>query len=65
MNPLPMWRFHTTLACFPRALETLYGVLFCMVRVMAPFTPFITEMMYQNLKKVLSPGALGQVGAHP
>lgn len=44
-----------------RALETLCSVLLCMVRVMAPFTPFITETMYQNLKRVLKPGALGEV----
>ncbi|XP_063592929.1 isoleucine--tRNA ligase, cytoplasmic-like [Penaeus indicus] len=43
-----------------KALETLYSVLFCMVRVMAPFTPFITETMYQNLRRVLKPGTLGQ-----
>ncbi|XP_042229797.1 isoleucine--tRNA ligase, cytoplasmic-like isoform X2 [Homarus americanus] len=43
-----------------RALETLYAVLFCMVRVMAPFTPFITETMYQNLKRALKPGSLGK-----
>ncbi|KAG0726115.1 Isoleucine--tRNA ligase, cytoplasmic [Chionoecetes opilio] len=42
------------------ALETLCAVLLSMVRVMAPFTPFITETMYQNLKKVVEPGALGQ-----
>lgn len=45
-----------------RALETLYAVLLGMVRVMAPFTPFITEMMFQNLRKVLKSGTLGQVG---
>lgn len=44
-----------------RALETLYSVLLSMVRVMAPFTPFITETMYQNLRRALRPGALGQV----
>ncbi|XP_066962999.1 isoleucine--tRNA ligase, cytoplasmic isoform X2 [Macrobrachium rosenbergii] len=43
-----------------RALETLYSVLFCMIRVMAPFTPFITETMYQNLRRVLKPGSLGK-----
>lgn len=43
-----------------RALETLYSVLFCMVRVMAPFTPFITETIYQNLRRVLKPGTLGK-----
>nr|XP_053647286.1 isoleucine--tRNA ligase, cytoplasmic-like [Cherax quadricarinatus] len=42
------------------ALETLYSVLLCIVRVMAPFTPFITETMYQNLKRVLKPGTLGK-----
>lgn len=43
------------------ALETLCAVLLSMIRVMAPFTPFITETMYQNLKKIVEPGALGQV----
>ncbi|XP_055353326.1 isoleucine--tRNA ligase, cytoplasmic-like [Paramacrobiotus metropolitanus] len=33
-----------------KALETLFDVLFTMVRMMAPFTPFLTELMYQNLK---------------
>jgi len=33
------------------ALETLFGVVLTMVRVMAPFTPFLTETMYQQLKK--------------
>ena len=33
------------------ALDTLFAVLFTMVRVMAPFTPFLTEMMYQQLRK--------------
>ena len=32
------------------ALDTLFSVLFTMVRVFAPFTPFLTEHMYQNLK---------------
>lgn len=35
-----------------RALTTLYRVLLVMVRIMAPFTPFITEMIYQNLSKL-------------
>ncbi|XP_050714886.1 isoleucine--tRNA ligase, cytoplasmic-like [Eriocheir sinensis] len=43
-----------------RALDTLCAVLLCMVRVMAPFTPFITETMYQNLRRVVQPGALGE-----
>jgi len=33
------------------ALDSLFSVLMTMVRVMAPFTPFLTEMMYQQLKK--------------
>ncbi|XP_047203264.1 isoleucine--tRNA ligase, cytoplasmic [Girardinichthys multiradiatus] len=37
------------------ALETLFGVLFSMCRLMAPFTPFITEMMYQNLRHLIDP----------
>ncbi|XP_076061884.1 isoleucyl-tRNA synthetase isoform X2 [Oratosquilla oratoria] len=43
-----------------RALETLFSVLYTMIRVMAPFTPFITETMYQNLKKTISPTTLGK-----
>ncbi|KAG9483419.1 hypothetical protein GDO78_009373 [Eleutherodactylus coqui] len=37
------------------ALETLFSVLFSMCRLMAPFTPFITEMMFQRLKLLLDP----------
>jgi len=33
------------------ALDSLFSVLITMVRIMAPFTPFLTEMMYQVLKK--------------
>ena len=33
------------------ALDTLFSVIFTMVRVFAPFTPFLTENMYQNLKQ--------------
>ena len=33
------------------ALDSLFSVVITMVRVMAPFTPFLTEMMYQQLKK--------------
>lgn len=32
------------------ALDTLYDVLMAMVRMMAPFTPFLTEYMYQRLR---------------
>lgn len=40
-----------------QALDTLYGVLLQMVLVMSPFTPFLCELMYQNLKKLLVPGS--------
>ncbi len=33
------------------AYQTLYYVLFTMANVMAPFTPFLAELMYQNLKE--------------
>ena len=32
------------------ALNVLYEVLFALTRLMAPFTPFLTETMYQNLR---------------
>lgn len=35
------------------ALNVLFEVLFITVRLMSAFTPFITEVMYQNLKKLL------------
>ncbi|XP_054883527.1 isoleucine--tRNA ligase, cytoplasmic [Poeciliopsis prolifica] len=40
------------------ALETLFSVLFSMCRLMAPFTPFITEMMYQNLRNLIDPSSV-------
>ncbi|XP_041080359.1 isoleucine--tRNA ligase, cytoplasmic-like [Polyodon spathula] len=42
------------------ALETLFSVLFFMCRLMAPCTPFITEMMYQNMKHLIDPASLEQ-----
>jgi isoleucyl-tRNA synthetase len=35
------------------ALNTLFAVLFTMVRVFAPFTPFLTETMYQRLRRFI------------
>ncbi|RHZ86220.1 hypothetical protein Glove_53g30 [Diversispora epigaea] len=35
------------------ALNTLFEVLFTLCRAMASFTPFLTEYMYQNLKKYI------------
>ncbi|KAM8930507.1 isoleucine--tRNA ligase, cytoplasmic [Pelodytes ibericus] len=40
------------------ALETLFSVLFSMCRLMAPFTPFITEMMYQKLRLLIDPTSM-------
>ncbi|KAK4268844.1 hypothetical protein QN277_022077 [Acacia crassicarpa] len=33
------------------ALSTLYNVLLLACKVMAPFTPFFTEVLYQNMRK--------------
>uniref|UniRef100_A0A4W3HP64 Isoleucine--tRNA ligase, cytoplasmic n=1 Tax=Callorhinchus milii TaxID=7868 RepID=A0A4W3HP64_CALMI len=41
-----------------RAMETLFSVLFYMCRLMAPFTPFITELMYQNLRQLIDPASV-------
>ncbi|KAG8225441.1 hypothetical protein J437_LFUL004441 [Ladona fulva] len=35
------------------ALETLTCVLYSMIRTMAPFTPFLTEYMFQNLRHLV------------
>uniref|UniRef100_F6X341 Isoleucine--tRNA ligase, cytoplasmic n=1 Tax=Ornithorhynchus anatinus TaxID=9258 RepID=F6X341_ORNAN len=40
------------------ALETLFSVLFSMCRLMAPYTPFLTELMYQNLKTLIEPASI-------
>lgn len=45
------------------ALETLFSVLFSMCRLMAPFTPFITEMMYQNLRHLIDPSSVEEKDA--
>ncbi|KAI8326453.1 isoleucyl-tRNA synthetase [Martensiomyces pterosporus] len=42
------------------ALNTLYEVLLTICRLMAPFTPFITENMYQTLKEFLPAGFFGE-----
>jgi isoleucyl-tRNA synthetase len=36
-----------------KALNTLFEVLYILCRSMAPFTPFLTENMYQGLKQFL------------
>ncbi|GFH06933.1 uncharacterized protein HaLaN_01655, partial [Haematococcus lacustris] len=35
------------------AMASLYHVLLSVSKLMAPFTPFLTEHMYQNLSKLL------------
>ena len=39
------------------AYATLYHVLVKLIKVLAPFTPFVTEIMYQNLVRELQPEA--------
>ncbi|XP_073959982.1 isoleucyl-tRNA synthetase [Choristoneura fumiferana] len=43
------------------ALDTLFGVLFDMIRVMAPYTPFLTENMYKTLRQLLPGDSLESV----
>jgi isoleucyl-tRNA synthetase len=35
------------------SMHTLFSVLYSMTRMMAPFTPFLTEHMFQNLRHLL------------
>ena len=42
-----------------QALQTLFSVLFSMTSMMAPFTPFLTEHMYQNLRHALPDKSAG------
>jgi isoleucyl-tRNA synthetase len=39
------------------AYGTLYHVLVTLSRLLAPFTPFVTEVMYQNLVRTVDPDA--------
>ena len=39
------------------AYATLYETLTTLIRLLAPFTPFITEVMYQNLERAVNPQA--------
>ncbi|CAM0143101.1 isoleucine--tRNA ligase [Umbelopsis sp. WA50703] len=41
-----------------KAMNTLFEVLFTLCRTMAPFTPFLTENMYQGLKKFIPQGEI-------
>lgn len=35
------------------ALQTLFSVLMTLIQLMSPFTPFLTEHIYQNLKRLI------------
>ncbi len=43
------------------AYATLYHVLVKLARLLAPFTPFVSEVMYQNLVRGAQPGAYESV----
>ncbi|XP_076173611.1 isoleucyl-tRNA synthetase [Ptiloglossa arizonensis] len=47
-----------------QALNTLFSVLYAMVRINAPFIPFLTEFMYQRLVKVLPPSKTNMDSVH-
>jgi isoleucyl-tRNA synthetase len=43
------------------AYSTLYAVLTTLCKLLAPFTPFVVETMYQNLVRSVDPGAPASV----
>ncbi len=43
------------------AYQTLYRVLVTLSKLLAPFIPFVTEVMYQNLVRTADPAALESV----
>ncbi|KAI9355066.1 tRNA synthetases class I-domain-containing protein [Zopfochytrium polystomum] len=47
----------TGIADASNAVRTLFEVLFTLSKMMAPFTPFLAETMYQNLRTCLKPVA--------
>eukprot|EP01102_Stenamoeba_stenopodia_P019694 TRINITY_DN7494_c0_g1_i1.p1 TRINITY_DN7494_c0_g1~~TRINITY_DN7494_c0_g1_i1.p1 ORF type:complete len:999 (-),score=215.81 TRINITY_DN7494_c0_g1_i1:38-3034(-) len=46
------------------AINVLFHVIYALVRLMAPFAPFITETIYQNLKKALPANEEKQDSVH-
>src|SRR3989338_8222316 len=46
-----------------QALSTLYHVLLTITVAMGPFTPFVSEYFYQNLRKVLPDKAPNNQGS--
>nr|XP_012152876.1 PREDICTED: isoleucine--tRNA ligase, cytoplasmic isoform X1 [Megachile rotundata] len=47
-----------------QALNTLFCVLYTMVRVNAPFTPFLTEFMFKYLVKILPQSKINMDSVH-
>ncbi len=43
------------------AYSTLYYVLVRLIKILAPFTPFVTEAMYQNLVRSVQPDAFQSI----
>lgn len=43
---------------FPLSLFLSLYLLSCLLPLQAPFTPFITEMMYQNLRHLIDPASV-------
>ena len=46
------------------AYATLYHVLVKLARLLAPFTPFVTEVMYQNLVRSVQAAGLRERAPH-
>ncbi len=46
------------------AYATLYHVLVKLARLLAPFTPFVTEAIYQNLVRSVQPAGLRERPPH-
>jgi isoleucyl-tRNA synthetase len=44
-----------------QSIDTLFNVLLNMVKMMAPFTPFLTEFMYQRLRLLDDKNSVGSV----
>lgn len=47
-----------------RALNTLFCIVYTMTRINAPFTPFLTEFMFQRLRKLLPPSKENMDSVH-
>ena len=47
-----------------QSVNTLFSVLLSMIRLMAPFTPFLTETIFQNLRKAIHPNLCSDESIH-